>query len=34
VLANEQGQASFHPDIYGHDVMLQNLLARGYPYPD
>jgi murein L,D-transpeptidase YcbB/YkuD len=33
VLANEQGQASFHPDIYGHDVMLQNLLARGFPYP-
>lgn len=33
VLANEQGQASFHSDIYGHDAVLQSLLAKGFPYP-
>lgn len=33
VLANEQGQASFHSDIYGHDAVLQALLAKGFPYP-
>lgn len=33
VLANEQGQASFYSDIYGHDAVLQNLLAKGFPYP-
>jgi len=33
VLANEQGQASFYSDIYGHDAVMQNLLAKGFPYP-
>lgn len=33
VLANEQGQASFYSDIYGHDAVLQSLLAKGFPYP-
>jgi murein L,D-transpeptidase YcbB/YkuD len=33
VLANEDGQANFYHDIYGHDAILQGLLAKGFPYP-
>lgn len=33
VMANEQDQIMFHEDIYGHDLILQNLLAKGFPYP-
>ncbi|MEY2700585.1 MAG: hypothetical protein RIQ52_1340 [Pseudomonadota bacterium] len=33
VMAGEDGQIMFHDDIYGHDLILQNLLAKGFPYP-
>jgi murein L,D-transpeptidase YcbB/YkuD len=33
VLADENGQVRFFDDIYGHDLILQNLLAKGFPYP-
>lgn len=32
-MANEQGSIMFHEDIYGHDLVLQDLLAKGFPYP-
>jgi murein L,D-transpeptidase YcbB/YkuD len=33
VLADENGQVMFFDDIYGHDLILQDLLAKGFPYP-
>lgn len=33
VLADENGQVRFFDDIYGHDLILQDLLAKGFPYP-
>jgi murein L,D-transpeptidase YcbB/YkuD len=31
VVARENGDVEYHPDIYGHDRRLARLLARGYP---
>jgi murein L,D-transpeptidase YcbB/YkuD len=33
VLADRDGRISFFEDIYGHDLTLQTLLAKGFPYP-
>ena len=33
VLAEENGNVMFFNDIYGHDQILQDLLAKGFPYP-
>ncbi|MGX2032218.1 L,D-transpeptidase family protein [Methylocaldum gracile] len=33
VLADESGTVSFYDDIYGHDLILSDLLAKGFPYP-
>jgi murein L,D-transpeptidase YcbB/YkuD len=33
VLADEEGTVSFYDDIYGHDLVLSDLLAKGFPYP-
>ncbi len=33
VLADEEGIVSFYDDIYGHDLVLSDLLAKGFPYP-
>lgn len=33
VLADEHGWVRFYEDIYGHDLILQELLAKGFPYP-
>jgi L,D-transpeptidase YcbB len=33
VLADEFGKVMFYNDIYGHDLTLQALLAKGFPYP-
>jgi len=33
VLADEAGNVSFYEDIYGHDLILSDLLAKGFPYP-
>ncbi|HYE36056.1 L,D-transpeptidase family protein [Methylocaldum sp.] len=33
VLADELGNVSFYDDIYGHDLILSDLLAKGFPYP-
>jgi len=33
VLADEVGNVSFYEDIYGHDLILSDLLAKGFPYP-
>lgn len=33
VLADESGTVSFYDDIYGHDLVLSDLLAKGFPYP-
>lgn len=33
VLADETGKVMFFEDIYGHDLILQNLLSKGFPYP-
>ena len=32
VLARENGEVYFYPDIYGLDAALETALARGYPY--
>ena len=32
-LAYENNEVHFYDDIYGHDKKLDELLARGYPYP-
>jgi L,D-transpeptidase YcbB len=32
-LAAENGEVRYFQDIYGHDQILQDLLARGFPYP-
>ena len=29
----EDGLVRFYDDIYGHDVALEEALAKGYPYP-
>ncbi|HEX8153620.1 MAG TPA: L,D-transpeptidase family protein, partial [Thermoanaerobaculia bacterium] len=31
--AQEDGRVLFFEDIYGHDEVLENALAAGYPYP-
>lgn len=33
VLADETGKVMFFEDLYGHDQILQDLLAKGFPYP-
>jgi murein L,D-transpeptidase YcbB/YkuD len=33
VVAREDGEVYFYPDIYGYDAELQQALAKGYPYP-
>jgi murein L,D-transpeptidase YcbB/YkuD len=33
VLADENGRVMFFNDIYGHDLLLQDQLAKGFPYP-
>ncbi|CAI8856983.1 L,D-transpeptidase family protein [Methylocaldum szegediense] len=33
VFADEEGSVSFYDDIYGHDLILSDLLAKGFPYP-
>lgn len=33
VMANAEGQAMFYSDIYGHDQILSEQLAKGFPYP-
>ena len=33
VLADEAGKVEFFNDLYGHDVILQDQLAKGFPYP-
>jgi murein L,D-transpeptidase YcbB/YkuD len=30
---SESGEVHFFEDIYGHDIVLENALAAGYPYP-
>jgi murein L,D-transpeptidase YcbB/YkuD len=32
VLADERGRVGFFEDLYGHDVTLQALLSKGFPY--
>ena len=33
VVVNEDGTVHFFDDIYGHDKELEDVLAKGYPYP-
>jgi murein L,D-transpeptidase YcbB/YkuD len=33
VIVLEDGLVHFYDDIYGHDAALDNVLAKGYPYP-
>ena len=33
VLADEAGKVKFFNDLYGHDTILQDQLAKGFPYP-
>jgi L,D-transpeptidase YcbB len=33
VVVNEDGSVHFFDDIYGHDKTLEDVLAKGYPYP-
>ena len=33
VLADANGRAMFFNDIYGHDQILMDQLAKGFPYP-
>jgi murein L,D-transpeptidase YcbB/YkuD len=33
VIVLEDGLVHFYDDIYGHDAALQQVLAKGYPYP-
>ncbi len=33
VMADATGRAMFYNDIYGHDQILSDLLAKGFPYP-
>jgi murein L,D-transpeptidase YcbB/YkuD len=33
VVVNEDGTVHFFDDIYGHDKTLEEVLAKGYPYP-
>lgn len=32
-IVTEDGIVHFYDDIYGHDVALEKVLAKGYPYP-
>jgi len=32
-LAYENDEVHFYDDIYGHDLKLDQALAKGYPYP-
>jgi murein L,D-transpeptidase YcbB/YkuD len=34
VIVTEDGLVHFYDDIYGHDASLQQVLAKGYPYPN
>ncbi len=33
VLADADGKVMFYDDLYGHDKILGELLAKGFPYP-
>jgi L,D-transpeptidase YcbB len=33
VIVTEDGIVHFYDDIYGHDATLEQVLAKGYPYP-
>jgi murein L,D-transpeptidase YcbB/YkuD len=33
VVAPEDGLVYFYDDIYRHDTALEQVLAKGYPYP-
>jgi len=33
VIVLEDGVVNFYDDIYGHDAALEQVLAKGYPYP-
>ncbi len=33
VVVNEDGLVHFYDDIYGHNKTLEDVLAKGYPYP-
>lgn len=33
VVVRDDGLVHFYDDIYGHDVTLDKVLAKGYPYP-
>jgi len=33
VVVSEDGVVHFYDDIYGHDLALEQVLAKGYPYP-
>src|SRR5690348_11738236 len=33
-VAPESGEVRFLADIYGHEALLERLLAKGYPYSD
>jgi len=33
VIVSEDGTVYFYDDIYGHDAALEQVLAKGYPYP-
>ena len=33
VVVSEDGVVHFYDDIYGHDLALDQVLAKGYPYP-
>jgi murein L,D-transpeptidase YcbB/YkuD len=30
----ENGEVHFFDDVYGHDAVLQGVLAKGHPYSD
>jgi murein L,D-transpeptidase YcbB/YkuD len=34
VIVTEDGIVHFYDDLYGHDVSLEEVLQKGYPYPD
>jgi murein L,D-transpeptidase YcbB/YkuD len=33
-VVDETGVVHFFDDLYGHDAALENVLAKGYPYPN
>jgi L,D-transpeptidase YcbB len=34
VIVTEDGVVHFYDDLYGHDLALEKVLEKGYPYPD